>query len=256
MADAVLPRADLPRFGIGKVLGQSFTVFFRNFHRFFPIMLLCSAPSLALTHWTRSLPADPRHPLASHPWLSIVAWLVAVVVTAVSHGIVTVGTVQQLGGERFDLRVCLQRGLAAAPKVAVATFLFWLAILLGMVVIIIPGLVVVVIFWVYLPTIVVENVGILESFRRSRLLTRGRRWPIFGLFLVVIGAYVVLEVVLIRTVGLAGLQAAMRNFWILVAAGAFGSVIGTYYAVVTALGYYHLRAEKEGITSEIAKVFD
>jgi Membrane domain of glycerophosphoryl diester phosphodiesterase len=40
-------------------------------------------------------------------------------------------------------------------------------------------------WWVYIPAIVIESQGIIAAFGRSRELTRGRRWHILGLILIV-----------------------------------------------------------------------
>jgi hypothetical protein len=47
---------------------------------------------------------------------------------------------------------------------------------------IVPGLILMVIWSVAVPAKVVEKIGVFDAFTRSRDLTRGRRWPIFGLF--------------------------------------------------------------------------
>lgn len=53
-------------------------------------------------------------------------------------------------------------------------------IMLGLVLLIVPGLFLLTIWAVIAPVIVIERRGIIESFGRSRELVRGNGWPVFG----------------------------------------------------------------------------
>jgi hypothetical protein len=74
-----------------------------------------------------------------------------------------------------------------------AGILAGIAIAIGFVLIIIPGLILLTIWAVISPSIVVEDKGVFESFGRSRELVRGQGWPVFGaivltfLIIVVVG---------------------------------------------------------------------
>ena len=59
-------------------------------------------------------------------------------------------------------------------------------VMIGMILVIVPGIILLLMWWVYIPAIVVEGKGIIGAFGRSRELTRGRRWHILGLAVIVL----------------------------------------------------------------------
>jgi hypothetical protein len=68
-----------------------------------------------------------------------------------------------------------------------------IAIVIGFILIIVPGLILITIWSVISPSIVVEDKGVFEAFGRSRELVRGHGWQVFGaivlafLIIVVVG---------------------------------------------------------------------
>lgn len=61
-----------------------------------------------------------------------------------------------------------------------ASILFAIAVAIGFVLLIVPGLILLTIWALIAPAIVIENRGVAESFRRSRELVNGYGWPVFG----------------------------------------------------------------------------
>jgi hypothetical protein len=80
-----------------------------------------------------------------------------------------------------------------------AGILAGLAIGIGLILLIVPGLVLMTWWAVIVPVIVLERVGALDAFGRSRQLVRGHGWTVFGLIvltiLLLIGASIVLGIV-------------------------------------------------------------
>ena len=66
----------------------------------------------------------------------------------------------------------------------VAGFLAGLGIGIGFIFLIVPGLILATIWAVIGPAIVVERVGAIDAFGRSSALTKGDRWPVFGVILI------------------------------------------------------------------------
>jgi hypothetical protein len=104
----------------------------------------------------------------------------------------------------------------AAPYLGtliLAGILAGIAIAIGFVLIIIPGLILLTIWAVISPAIVVEDKGVFESFGRSRELVRGHGWQVFGaivltfLIIVVVGIVFSLIGAAIGDVGLVLLRA-------------------------------------------------
>ena len=65
------------------------------------------------------------------------------------------------------------------------SILFALALIVGFILIIIPGLILLTIWSVTVPVEVLEHRGVLNSFRRSRELVRGNGWNVFGVIVIV-----------------------------------------------------------------------
>jgi hypothetical protein len=71
-------------------------------------------------------------------------------------------------------------GLAKIPKLAIAAAISWILTMLGMLLLIIPGIILSLAFIVVYPVAVFEKGSAVDALRRSSQLTRGRRWNIFG----------------------------------------------------------------------------
>jgi hypothetical protein len=123
---------------------------------------------------------------------------------------------------------------------AVAGILAGLAIAVGLVALIIPGLYLLTIWSLLIPVIVLERRRVMEAFGRSRELVSGNGWNVFGViaisFLILIGVSIVV---------------AIATFWV---GGAFGeyvrSVISNtigipFLALALTNMYFRLRALKE-----------
>ena len=86
-------------------------------------------------------------------------------------------------GRKPSLNESLSRSARVYFPLFLLSLLLGIAIVLGILLLIIPGLVLIVMFWVAVPALVVERRGILESFGRSRELTAGHRWNVLWVFL-------------------------------------------------------------------------
>jgi uncharacterized membrane protein len=120
---------------------------------------------------------------------------------------------------------------------------------LAAILLIVPGLIVATMLWVAVPVAVVERPGVMRSLTRSAALTKGSRWQVFGIALLI------------------GIGAIVAAYFVAVVfgrgtAGSFVSWLATatitaFAASVTAVGYTTLRFAKEGVgIDEIAAVFD
>jgi hypothetical protein len=144
---------------------------------------------------------------------------------------------------RADMTVgeTLSRGMSRIGSVAGASILGGIAIGIGLILLIVPGLVLITWWAVIIPVIVLEHVGTFDSFSRSRELVRGFDFQVFGViviqFLIFIGFGIVLGIIL------AALPEEARSFVSNVVSGAF---TGPFAALVTTLLYFRLKAAKEG----------
>lgn len=114
-------------------------------------------------------------------WLSLA---LMVFISAVSSAGSIDGLLKVSGGEQASLGDCFRAGVARFLPVLGLTILWWLGVGLGWVLLIIPGLILITMWSVALPALIGEELGVIESFGRSRELTRGSRLSILGVLIV------------------------------------------------------------------------
>jgi hypothetical protein len=261
MTDQTIHVSGAPRFSIGNVLGTSFAVIGRNIVPFLLLAIVISIPSIAIR---RLVGVDPQlyqeqinqqHTLYFTSYSSPGSWI-GLIVSIATSSLVTAalvyGTFQDLRGQRAAIGDLVRRGFSSLVPVVLAAIAYSLLLIVGTILLVVPGIIVATALWVYVPAIVVEKAGVGASFARSRTLTKGHRWAIFGLYVIVLAVVIAAEFVLTLVLHIS--LAALAYHWAAIPIQVFYLV---FIAVMSAVGYYYLRAEKEGISvSEIAKVFD
>lgn len=246
------------QFSIGAVIGSSFGVYARNFVSFSILALLIGAINLVLG-LLMPQPTEAEMMAGQISWGAMgLGFIAAILVNGLTQAAIIYGTFQDLRGQKASIGDCIARGLATMIPVIAGSILASLGIMIGFIFIIIPGVILLLMWWVYIPVVVVEGKGIIGSFGRSRELTRGRRWHILGLLVVVILISVVASFIIGLIVGVAIIGSGGGS--VLVAAilqYAVMSLVTAFSAILVAVGYYYLRAEKEGVNiDDIAQVFD
>jgi hypothetical protein len=253
-----MPAPRAVRFSLGRVVMTSFSVLMRNIVPFMVITFAFAIPGWLFTWWRRGVLVDPHAGFFSRYTLMIaLGVIIGTVAHVLSQSALIFGAVQHLRGKKVRLGECLSRSLSVAPKVVAAVIVWLLTVGVGSSLLVVPGIIVMVMFWVYVPAIVIEGAGIFGSLGRSRVLTKGHRWAIFGLFCFAFLLIVGVEFIFIIKMGPGGYAAMMGSGWMPWIVTAVSVVIGAYASVLGAVGYYFLRAEKEGIdVDELVTVFD
>ena len=125
-------------------------------------------------------------------------------------------------------------------SVAVAAILAGLGIIVGLILLIVPGLVLLTWWAVIIPVVVLENRSAGEAFTRSRELVRGHGWRVFAVIvlmvLLLIGFGIVLSLILTP------LADWLQSF---VSRIVSDTLTAPFVAVVLTLLYFRLRAAKE-----------
>jgi hypothetical protein len=251
------------QFSIGRVIGDSFGVLARNIVSFGLLALLIGVIQLLFVLFlfnpaefeaaAGATPEQLEQMMAQFSWgLFFLYFVVLMVVTALTQAAIIYGTFQDLRGQKAGIGDCIARGLSSIVPVVVGSLLLSFGVMIGMILVIVPGIILLLMWWVYIPAIVVEGKGVIGGFGRSRELTRGRRWHILGLAVIVLVLTMVINfIVSFVTSAVASLTAqAIVEYAVFALITAFNSVLG-------AVGYYYLRAEKEGTdVNEIARIFD
>jgi len=237
-------------FSIGRIIGQSGGIFGRNLSPFLIVSLLINAPFIALVVWIDYRALQPGLAQSARDY-RIALSLLQMMTSALAQASLTYGTLEDLRGRRPTIAACFSVAWRSAAPLIGATALYTVAGVLALVAFVVPAVVLYLLWWVYVPAIVVEGLGISASFARSRALTAGRRWRILGLtlatLLLLIAGLFIVELPIHLLLGRFGGE---------VAGTLLAEVYGAFFSVVTAVGYYTLRIEKEGVDIEaIAQVF-
>jgi hypothetical protein len=154
--------------------------------------------------------------------------------------------VQDVRDGRADLSLS-ETVSAATPyiwPVAIASILAGIAIVVGLFLVIVPGLILITIWAAIIPVIVIERSDPLAAFGRSRDLVRGHGWHVFGTLVL---AWIILIVVnIVLGAVFAALPLLWRNGLSTVITG---TLIAPFVALVVTLIYYRLIAV-QGVPAE------
>lgn len=220
---------------IGIVLDEAWTLFTRFFGRFFLIGLVVFATvNLAYALVVEAVSSDED---AAAITLGVVGLAAAVVGTTWLQG-AFVYAVQDARDGTFDstLGQIFRRVSPSILPLLVAGLLAGIAIAIGLLLLVVPGLFLLTIWAVIAPVIVIEKRGALESFGRSRELVRGHGWTVFAI-VVITG--------LLSGIASGLLQAAFsflpRFLEILVGGTIAQAVVAPFVAIALAITYFRLR---------------
>jgi hypothetical protein len=175
--------------------------------------------------------------------------VVGLVVSALVQGAITRATVTAIEGRRATFGESLSTALRVLLPLIGLSILLAIGIMIGFVLLIVPGIILLLMWAVAVPSLVVERGGVFAAFARSAELTRGAKWRILGLFLLLAVAYWLLSLVArIVGLGLYSPTAASNGFTIANIIG--GVVVGTLFNMIWGTVqpslYIELRQWKEG----------
>jgi hypothetical protein len=268
MTDAAL-RADrfVERdFRVGHALSRAAAVFSRNFPKYIVVTAIAGLPSMLIGLYMSTSPATPANPFQNLGWTIFGAFL-AIVLSSLSQAIVLYGAFQDMRGRPVSLADCFAVGLGRILPIIVLSISVAILGMLGSMLLIFPGLMLFTMWFVATPACVVERLGPFRSMGRSRELTKGYRWKIFGIMLVIlIPALIVGGIVLgvMTALGVGGAQGFIGTVRALngavltqVVSLIWNAIWTAFYAIVVVVTYHDLRVAKEGVdTDQIAAVFD
>lgn len=261
-------------FRVGHVLSRGFRILFRNFITFGLVTLIVLMPYVLVVSVSSDLFAA-NFSSASVGILALGILLLPILLAYLATAAVAHGAFEALRGQRPGIGGCLLRGFSLSVPVfgvAIATLLALvlslvppalaviylkggLAVLM-FVVLLFPLFVVITVLWVAVPVIVVERRGILRGLSRSIALTKGNRWRVFGIIMILwlinwvtnlVGGLLLLPFSLTGGGGVAGV----------IVTGVLVSIYLALNGVMSTIGYHDLRVAKEGFAiDDIAAVFD
>jgi hypothetical protein len=250
MTDAITTTARFAEsdFQVGRVLNRTSKVLSRNFLTFFIVTAIAYLPTAV---WTKGT-ADTTEISWQDAALPLVAFLLLIVLSALAQAVVLYGAFQDMRGRPVSLAESVRVGLRRFFPVAGMAIVMIVMFFIGLALLVVPGLIVLTMWFVGTPVCVVEQRGPLASLTRSQQLTKGHRWKVFGLLVIMLAiSFTVTPVIDTAVPEIAGAAAAF------VVGLIWNGVWGAFYAIAVVVTYHDLRVAKEGIDIEqIAAVFD
>lgn len=173
-------------FGIGRVLSRAFATVGANARAVFGIALLIAAlPQTALALSDTAATAFDGFGL--WPFASTgTGSLLSLVTSGIVQAAMTLIAVRQAEGGRASFGEALWAGIRPALPLIGLSLLMALSLLLGFALMVFPGVMLWVAWSVTAPALAEERCGVFGAFGRSRELTRGARWHVLALLLLVL----------------------------------------------------------------------
>lgn len=258
---------------IAKVLGGTFQVVGRNIVSFSILgLVLAGLPAAVIgflqTRFVTAALLEGGGSLFGLGFFTNIALalLVTITTTAILQGALIYATVQDMNGRKPQVGEALATGLRNFLPLLVVSILLAIAVVCGLVLLVVPGIMIACAWCVAVPSLVADRLGIFDSFGRSADLTRGNRWRIFGLgvllwiILLVIGMVFgsITTAVMFSTPGALQDPIAMAtnpvNVVIQAIQQTISAVIG---AALSAVLYVELRRAREGAGPQwLAAIFE
>ena len=215
-----------PGWTVFSVLEKSYVMARDNFPAFITVTLIAAVISI----------------IADLLGLGLLAGLVQLVVSATTTICITWGALQVLGGRKPGWEPMLRQ--VQGPlfgQLLLLAVLQYLVIAISAI-LIIPPFFLLPLWAVTIPAMMVERADLGTAFQRSMDLTRNRRLPILGVFVLWAIIFAVGGVVIVAILG----QGGVARFVLAV----YGAVASTVVQPLPAIFYVLLREEKEGATVE------
>jgi hypothetical protein len=230
------------QFRIGSVINGAWNVFSANFPLFFGVGLFVGLPHLLFLRGTQASGAG---------WsvvIGIFAWLL---LATIGQTVILYGAFRKLRGQPVDIGETLQRGLTRFLPLVGLAFLYSLGIMLGLLLLVVPGIILMVMWAVVVPACVVEGLSPTASMSRSSKLTKGHRWKIFGVMLLLLVLNFIASGMLALVLAPTGHAVATIGDFV------WTAIWTAFWNCLLVMIYHDLRVAKEGIdTEQIAAIFD
>jgi hypothetical protein len=174
---------------------------------------------------------------------SIIAAIVAVIISAVLQAAMMRGAALATIGDPVDVEASYRWGLKRFGSVLLVAILVGLAVAIGFILLIIPGIIFLTLFSVSIPALVIENRRGTDAMRRSWDLAKQHFWHVLG---VIVVAWIIAAIVSSILGAIGG--DSWFGAWIFSAIAQI--ITAPFSALVSVLLYLDLRARKEALTAD------
>jgi len=230
---------------IAAILGEAWSLYTRFFVRFVVVAGVVFLALGAVTAIVESATNEGNGSVAG----SLFALAVSIVGYFWIQGVLVVLTADVRDGVAdHSFQELFQRVRPKLGALILAGLLASIGIVIGFILLIVPGLYLLTRWSLIAPALVIEDLSAGESFGRSHHLVRGNAWPVFGLLVL----FVVINIVVGGAiVGAAGsISGGLVSSWI--ASAAANTLITPFIAIATTLVYFRLAggAQPRGLATD------
>jgi hypothetical protein len=198
-----------------------------------------------------------------------------ILLSMITQGALVRATVAHSQGRKASFAESAMAGLTVVVPLFLLALLSVLGFALGLVLLVVPGIILYVMWSVAAPALVEERLWPISAFRRSHYLTRGARWKIFALMLLLVVIYWLfttvtqilsmmwfappsMEVDSLGAPGMDPMRDAMSNLivGVLMVSVVSGTITSAVWGVIMSSLYVELRDWKDGPqTEQLADIF-
>ncbi len=246
------------QFDLGRILERTFGAIGANG---FPLLLMAvifvGLPHAALA-WGQSQYIAGSDMMTAGVVVTVIGFVVGIVCNVILQGIVAHTVVADLQGRKTTPGESLGVALRSFWVLLGVGIVSGLAMMLGLVLLVIPGILIFLIWLVAAPVVVAEGAGVGRALQRSRDLTRNNRWWLLLLAFV----YLVISWILGMVIGMIGMATmgfqpdSTLNIVTLFVGPLIEAISALLWASIIAATYVELRSVKEGGGQTIAAIFD
>ncbi|WP_394693667.1 hypothetical protein [Hyphobacterium sp.] len=253
---------------VGRMLSQSFSIYFKNLPLFFLIVFI---PTLLFEFFynrliSSSLENDPNN-IGAMLLSGLVSLILYLVLMVLAQAVIVRMAVSVQVGQGTAVGKAISAALAGFFPILILGILVGIMSGIGFLLLIVPGLYIMAMFYVMVPTIVFENAGF-GAFERSLKLTENYRWAIVGTVVVLaiiiwivaaIGGAILIGAFMATGGGDVFLQDATPSYpiWYSVVNAAVSSLAAPLSLIASGVVYARLKEIKEGgQAADLLKVFE
>ena len=251
----------LPSRGLGEILGAAFEIYKANASGLILIVAVVVVPLTFISAFLTGVVFAPEtrteeifgttvevttRSATVGLFVGLIAFVIAIIISAVLQAALIRGAAQGSIGDPVDIDASYKWGFARFGSVLLISILVGLAVMGGLILLIIPGIIFAVMFSVSIPALVVENRKGTDAMSRSWNLVKGHFWHA----LVVIIVSAIIAGLIGGVIGAIGTAISDNWFvtWIFQAIAQI--LVAPFSALVSVLLYLDLRARVEHLGAE------
>jgi hypothetical protein len=252
----------IPHRGIGDIISTAFDIYKANATKLLTIVAIVVVPLSFISAFLTGVVFAPDEETAvvfgeeittiSDQTLATAFLVLAIgiifglVINAVLQAAIMRGAALASVGDPLDVEASYRYGFRRLGSVILISILVGLAVGVGLIFLIIPGIIFAVKFSVSIPALVVEDRRGTDAMSRSWNITKGFFWHVLGVWVLAFLVQMVVGFVL------GAIGAIFGDFWIVqwIFSAAAQIITAPFSALVTVLLYIDLRARSEALSGE------